>query len=355
MTFNKQPDALPGKAGQSIDIKIMCDEGIRVVTRTKQKEIQSMRVHEIAELFPMMGQAELAELACDIEANGLQNPIVTKDGVLIDGRNRLKACEIAGVEPVFKEFEGEDIRVYIIGANIHRRHLTESQRAMIAAQLANLGNGQKTSSANLQSRAVSQAQAAEMLSVSPRSVATAKVVHSVSPVLAGAVSSGEISVHAAQKIADVPDLVEQIDRQEITATEAKQALQALPIEDNNEDNGIDTSNLPHYHITVTGRNIKSVTKTAQTAFGKAVLSVEKVQIPNSRSERLAEAQGLMEQAQGIVQDLHDEIESWKDGLPENLQGSSKADELEECCSALDEITSGLDNIDFDSVQFPGMY
>ena len=39
--------------------------------------------------------------AADIKANGLVHPIMLDvDGkILVDGRNRLKACEIAGVEP----------------------------------------------------------------------------------------------------------------------------------------------------------------------------------------------------------------------------------------------------------------
>jgi len=50
----------------------------------------------------MMSDNELAELAADIKANGLIHAIVVdKNGVLIDGRNRLRACELASVEPVF--------------------------------------------------------------------------------------------------------------------------------------------------------------------------------------------------------------------------------------------------------------
>jgi ParB-like chromosome segregation protein Spo0J len=57
-------------------------------------------VHPIADLFPMMTDEELADLAADIKANGLLHPIVVdKEGALIDGRNRARACEIAGVEP----------------------------------------------------------------------------------------------------------------------------------------------------------------------------------------------------------------------------------------------------------------
>ena len=68
-------------------------------------------LHPIADLFPMMTDDELANLAADIKANGLIHPIVVdKDGLVIDGRNRDRACEIAGIEPAVVAFEGDDTR-----------------------------------------------------------------------------------------------------------------------------------------------------------------------------------------------------------------------------------------------------
>jgi hypothetical protein len=78
-------------------------------------------VHPIADLFPMMTDEELANLAADIKANGLIHPIVVdKDGLVIDGRNRARACEIAGIEPATVLFEGDDFRSYIVASNIAR-------------------------------------------------------------------------------------------------------------------------------------------------------------------------------------------------------------------------------------------
>jgi ParB-like chromosome segregation protein Spo0J len=55
-------------------------------------------IHPAAELFPMMAPEQLAELAEDIKTNGLRVPIKRmRDGACIDGRNRLRACEMAGV------------------------------------------------------------------------------------------------------------------------------------------------------------------------------------------------------------------------------------------------------------------
>jgi ParB-like nuclease domain len=87
-------------------------------------------VHPIADLFPMMTDEELANLAADIKANGLIHPIVVdKDGLVIDGRNRARACEIAGIEPATVLFEGDDPRAYIIACNIARRHMSKGQQA----------------------------------------------------------------------------------------------------------------------------------------------------------------------------------------------------------------------------------
>ena len=55
-----------------------------------------------------------------------------------------------------------------------RRHMTESQRAMVAAELANMPHGGDRKSANQDANLhVDRQQAAEMMEVSPRSVATA--------------------------------------------------------------------------------------------------------------------------------------------------------------------------------------
>jgi hypothetical protein len=102
----------------------------------KQRIELTHPVHPIADLFPMMTDEELANLAADIKANGLIHPVVLdKNGVLLDGRNRDRACQIAGIEPTTVLFEGDDPRAFIIGNNINRRHLTKGQQAMAVAMV----------------------------------------------------------------------------------------------------------------------------------------------------------------------------------------------------------------------------
>lgn len=98
-----------------------------------------LKVHPVADLFPMLADDELAELAADIKQRGLMHPIVLDgpDGWLLDGRNRLAACEIAGVEAEFAYYDESDPIGYILAANINRRHLTKGQQAMVIAAADN--------------------------------------------------------------------------------------------------------------------------------------------------------------------------------------------------------------------------
>jgi len=83
-----------------------------------------------------MSQGELRELAADIKERGLLNAVVLLKRQVLDGRNRLAACKLAGVEPRFVEWEGEGSPTeWVISQNLFRRHLTSSQKAVVAYQL----------------------------------------------------------------------------------------------------------------------------------------------------------------------------------------------------------------------------
>jgi hypothetical protein len=97
-----------------------------------------IKVHPAADLFPMMTPEELQELAADIQASGLRNPIMlSHDGKqLIDGRNRLAACELGKVEPTFAKLAADDDPLaYIASVNLMRRNLTKGQQAMAMAMM----------------------------------------------------------------------------------------------------------------------------------------------------------------------------------------------------------------------------
>lgn len=95
--------------------------------------------HPAADIFPMLSHDELMELADDIAENGLREPIVLQkideEVLLIDGRNRRAACEMAKIQPAYRWLHDEDTAAFIFSTNIARRHLTAGQRAMAHARL----------------------------------------------------------------------------------------------------------------------------------------------------------------------------------------------------------------------------
>ena len=74
---------------------------------SRARTILQGQAHKLSSYFPMLAEPELAALASDIKANGLRVPILTYEGKILDGRNRFKACEEAGVEPRFEPFTGD--------------------------------------------------------------------------------------------------------------------------------------------------------------------------------------------------------------------------------------------------------
>jgi ParB-like chromosome segregation protein Spo0J len=92
-----------------------------------------MENHELANFFPMQDAARLAELAEGMKKSGYRAefPIVLYEGKILDGRNRYKAAQMAGVEPSFVEFAGDDAVAFVEQANANRRDLEPGQRYAI--------------------------------------------------------------------------------------------------------------------------------------------------------------------------------------------------------------------------------
>jgi hypothetical protein len=111
-----------------------------------------------------------------------------------------------GVEPRYREYTGDDPVGFVISLNLNRRHLNESQRAVIAARLANMPRGGDTGknqygewqSANLPNGKISQSTAAELLNVSPRIIRSVKAVEREAPELIKRLSYAHISAGASE-------------------------------------------------------------------------------------------------------------------------------------------------------------
>jgi N6-adenosine-specific RNA methylase IME4/ParB-like chromosome segregation protein Spo0J len=180
---------------------------------------QELRFHPFADIFPLLEGAEFDELVADIKAYGLHEPIVVYEDQIIDGRNRYRACEAAGLDPTYTVYQGDDPVAYVVSLNLHRRHLDESQRAMVASKLATLRRGDNQHSPIGET---SQARAAQLLNVGKRSVERATEVRDRGALeLVQAVERGEVSVSAAANIATVPVN----EQREIVARGAKEILE----------------------------------------------------------------------------------------------------------------------------------
>jgi len=130
--------------------------------------------HPLADIFPLVEGQDFAELVDDIREHGLHEPIVVYEDKILDGRNRYRACEAAGKEPTFAAYTGDDPVAYVVSLNLRRRHLDESQRAMVAAKLATFGHGGDRSKSPIGD--LTQAKAADLLNVGKRSVERAAEV-----------------------------------------------------------------------------------------------------------------------------------------------------------------------------------
>jgi ParB-like chromosome segregation protein Spo0J len=91
--------------------------------------MEELKFHEVAGIFPMMGEDELQDLADDIAKHGLREPIcVDVENRIVDGRNRYVACKRVGAEMRFFDAPAERSLVeFVLSLNLRRWHLTSSE------------------------------------------------------------------------------------------------------------------------------------------------------------------------------------------------------------------------------------
>jgi hypothetical protein len=172
--------------------------------------------HPACEVFPMIGGDEFEALKRDIAANGQREPIVLVDGELVDGRNRLRACEELGIEPVFRNLPSEeagDVFALVMSLNLHRRHLKPRERgAALRAYMKSIGakrqQGKRVDKAN-GSTSPSVSEVAATLGVprqtASRHIKAAEDYEAASPDLRAKVDAGELTPKKARQLTENPD------------------------------------------------------------------------------------------------------------------------------------------------------
>jgi hypothetical protein len=169
------------------------------------KKVPELTLHPLCEIIPACTEKEFNELKEDIREKGLQAPIKTFESKILDGRSRYKACvelEKEGHPVEFRRdyFSGDANAAvaYVISINVKRRHLSASQRALIAARLvtSQLGGDR---SVKLPTE-ITQEQVATLAGVSTKMVTDAKTVwdyRQTNPLLAKQVLDGTLAVAKA--------------------------------------------------------------------------------------------------------------------------------------------------------------
>lgn len=171
--------------------------------------------HPAATIFPLMDGIDLNALVDDIRAHGLLEPIVLCDGLVLDGRNRLRACELAGVEPRFEAWEPDGMTPteWVVSHNLHRRHLTTAQRAALALDLlprleeearerqslAGGANPGPLSPETDEAKGRADEKAAALVGVGRTTVATAKAIQNRDSELVNRMRAGELNVSQAAR------------------------------------------------------------------------------------------------------------------------------------------------------------
>jgi hypothetical protein len=181
----------------------------------------SVNWHEAANIFPLMPDDEMQKLADDIKTNGQKNTVILLNDKVLDGRNRLLACKLAGVRPNIESRNPDKLGspvAWVLSQNLHRRQLTTTQRAFVAVEAEKqfaieAKQRQLAAQNNAAGRAVkailpeqvpekrqARDQAAKALAVSPRYVTDAKAIAAKAPEVAAQAVAGKFTMAEAKKL-----------------------------------------------------------------------------------------------------------------------------------------------------------
>ena len=251
-----------------------------------------MKFHKYADLFPLLEGDEFDALTKDIHINGLLEPIWTYQGEILDGRNRFRACEAIGIEPELRDYEGNDPLSFVIAMNIVRRHLSASQKAMIAVLMLPLMQEEAKERMAVRSdnftggKGDARDLAGERLGVSGSYVDMASTILENAPALAHEVQTGEMPIPQAYKIAKMEQdaqrqrVIEQVKDKKASTSETDRIISDVT--------GIKTA------PTQATQKMESPPFVIGEAYKVIRKNIPLVEVPELQEKWLAWAEGLVE-------------------------------------------------------------
>ena len=160
-----------------------------------------MKIHPAAKLLPMMTPTEFDELVEDIRKHGQREHIWVHNSQIIDGRNRFKACRELGIDPKFREWDGEgDLVEFVTSMNVKRRHLNTGQRVFSALNILAHYEQQVAEGKEIFPSGQLRDHAGKLMGVSGRYVSDARRIRDEAPELEDKVLTADMSFAEARRI-----------------------------------------------------------------------------------------------------------------------------------------------------------
>lgn len=158
-----------------------------------------LKQHPLSAAFPAMSAEDLAALVSDIKANGQREPVMVHEGMVLDGWHRYQACIQLGIEPQKFTFPADkDPVAFVLSHNLHRRHLTPSQRAAAVVACSEWAPAHRPKKGGTSSPLTTE-KLAQAAHVSDKTIKDAKAAHKAG--LTDAVKAGALTVKEAAKVA----------------------------------------------------------------------------------------------------------------------------------------------------------
>ena len=172
----------------------------------------NLQYHPVADCLPLLQGEDFGQLVEDIREHGQREPIWIYESRILDGRNRYRACKELGIDPLTQIYEGDDPLAFVLSLNLHRRHLTSSQRAVLALRVEaleaerakermSLGGQGPQLIADLE-RGEARDKAAEKVGTNRQYVSDAKRIARDTPDLLPRIEDGTLSIPQAKKVAE---------------------------------------------------------------------------------------------------------------------------------------------------------
>jgi ParB-like chromosome segregation protein Spo0J len=159
-----------------------------------------LKQHPLSAAFPSMSEADFQALKDDIDNNGQREPVIVLDGMVLDGWHRYRACSELGL-PVekFTFKDGADPVAFVLSTNLHRRHLSASQRAAAVVACTAWAPAHREKKVEAASTLSTNDQMAKAAGTTVRTITDAKAAHKAG--LGEAVKDGAVTAEEAAKIA----------------------------------------------------------------------------------------------------------------------------------------------------------